>query len=99
MLKKQLISLSLVLACILFVAGCEKEVIYEKGLPEDSPAFKEFMRHELGSSTDLTLSYQGQSYLMMRSDTKGLRYYKYTDEQLRNSYKPIFSVKKIFPKS
>ncbi|NPC94626.1 hypothetical protein HOO54_20950 [Bacillus sp. WMMC1349] len=101
-MKKRLISLSLVLACSLFITGCEKDkvedTIYKKGLPEDSLAFKEFMRNNLGlSSEDITLSHQGHSYLMTRSDTDKIRYFKYTDEQLHNSYKPIFSVKKDFP--
>ncbi|MDA1476871.1 hypothetical protein [Bacillus changyiensis] len=91
MLKKLLIGLSIVLVCSLFITGCGKEVTYEKGIPKDSPAFKEFMIHELRSSFDKTLSHQGHSYLMMRGDPDKFFYYKITDKQLQNIYKPIFS--------
>ncbi|MDA7025203.1 hypothetical protein PJ311_01110 [Bacillus sp. CLL-7-23] len=100
MFKKKLISLSLILIYSLFITGCGKEkieeVTYAKGLPENSPAFREFMRHELRSSFDKTLSHQGHSYLMMRGDPDGFFYYKITDKQLQNIYKPIFSVKENY---
>ncbi|NPC94624.1 hypothetical protein HOO54_20940 [Bacillus sp. WMMC1349] len=100
MLKKRWISLSLVLACTLFITACGKdkfdEATYKKGMPEDSPAFKEFMIHELRSSFDKTLSHQGHSYLMMRGDPDEFFYYKITDKQLQNIYKPIFSVKENY---
>ena len=72
-----------------------EEVIYVKGMPkEDSPAFKEFMRHELDLVSEATLNYQDHIYTIMRSDKEGLRYYKYTDKELMDLYKPIFSAKK-----
>ncbi|UIN46093.1 hypothetical protein M8181_20800 [Bacillus licheniformis] len=99
MIKKRFISLSALIVLLLVITGCGKDdvqgVIYEKGLPkEDNPAFKEFMRYELGLARDATLSYQDHTYTIMRSDVDGLRYYQYTDEELQNFYSPLFSAKK-----
>ncbi|OMI30743.1 hypothetical protein BTA31_01420 [Bacillus haynesii] len=98
MIKKRFVSFSIIIL-LLVITGCGKddvqEVIYKKGLPkEDSPAFGEFMRHELDLATDATLNYQDHIYTIMRSDKAGLRYYKYTDKELMDLYKPIFSAKK-----
>ncbi|MCI4127623.1 hypothetical protein [Bacillus haynesii] len=98
MKKRWLICSSIFIVCLLVVTGCGKddvhEVIYEKGLPkEDSTAFKEFMRHEFGFPDDITLRVQDSIYTMMSSQKNGIRYYTYTDKQLKNSYKPIFSTK------
>ncbi|GIN76378.1 MULTISPECIES: hypothetical protein [Bacillus] len=98
MTKKRFVSFSVIIL-LLVITGCGKgdvqEVIYKKGLPkEDSPAFGEFMRHELDLATDATLNYQDHIYTIMRSDKEGLRYYKYTDKELMDLYKPIFSAKK-----
>ncbi|NPC94649.1 hypothetical protein HOO54_21065 [Bacillus sp. WMMC1349] len=102
MIKKNLFLV--ILLCIGFVwlviSSYEKdpyeEVIYKKGLPkEDSPAFKEFLRNHLGSSTDITLRYQDHTYTMARDDIDdGLQFYKYTDKQLYNRYKSVFSMRK-----
>ncbi|MEC0722245.1 hypothetical protein P8882_18510 [Bacillus haynesii] len=97
MTKKMFISFSVIIL-LLMVTGCGKddvqEVIYENGLPkEDSTAFKEFMRHEFGFPDDITLRVQDSIYTMMSSQKNGIRYYTYTDKQLKNSYKPIFSTK------
>ncbi len=98
MKKRWFICSSIFIVCLLVITGCGKddvqEVIYEKGLPkEDSPAFKDFMRHEFGFPDDITLRVQDSIYTMMSSQKNGIRYYTYTDKQLKNSYKPIFSTK------
>ena len=97
MTKKRFISFSVIIL-LLMITGCGKDDIqavnYEKGLPkEDSPAFKEFMRNEFGFPDDITLRVQDSIYTMMSSQKNGIRYYTYTDKQLKNSYKPIFSTK------
>ncbi|WP_229078698.1 hypothetical protein [Bacillus paralicheniformis] len=99
MKKRWFICSSIFILCLLVIIGCGKddiqEVIYEKGLPnEDSPAFKEFMRHELGLTRDVTLSDENHTYTIMRSDKKGLRYYQYTDKELEDFYSPFLSAKK-----
>ncbi|MED2942272.1 hypothetical protein P4282_07170 [Bacillus swezeyi] len=98
MIKKRFMSIGVLIVFLLVITGCGKdnvqEVIYKKGLPKDSPAFREFMRHELDLATDATLSYQGHTYTIMRSDKKGLRYYQYTDEELEDFYRPFLSAKK-----
>ena len=97
MVKKQFVSISIVLIFLMLVTGCGKDdegVIYKKGLPKDSPAFREFMRHELDLATDATLSYENHTYTIMRSDKKGLRYYQYTDKELEDFYSPFLSAKK-----
>jgi len=98
MVKKLSLGISVImLLFLLAITGCGsdevEEVIYEKGLPEDSPAFKEFMRHELYLATDATLSYQDHTYTIMRSDVDGLRYYQYTDKELEDFCNPLFSEK------
>ncbi|MEC1021066.1 hypothetical protein [Bacillus paralicheniformis] len=98
MKKRWFIYSSIFFVCLLVITGCSKddvhEVIYEKGLPkEDSPVFKEFMRNEFGFPDDITLRVQDSIYTMMSSQKNGIRYYTYTDKQLKNSYKPIFSTK------
>ncbi|MDA1476873.1 hypothetical protein [Bacillus changyiensis] len=49
--KKTIDKLKSIIGITLFITACGKdkfeEVTYKKGLPEDSTAFKEFMRHEL----------------------------------------------------
>ncbi|MCY8065754.1 hypothetical protein MOF05_00910 [Bacillus haynesii] len=100
MKKKGFISIFfLIVFLLLATTGCGKddvqEAIYKKGLPkEDSPAFREFMRHELDLATDATLSYQNSTYTIMRSDKKGLRYYQYTDQELDDFYSPFLSANK-----
>ncbi|MEC0722243.1 hypothetical protein P8882_18500 [Bacillus haynesii] len=99
MKKRWFMYLGIFIICLLVISGCGKddvqEVIYKKGLPkEDSPAFSELMRHELDLATDATLNYQDHIYTIMRSDKAGLRYYKYTDNELIDLYKPIFSAGK-----
>ncbi|MEC0761208.1 hypothetical protein P8898_02440 [Bacillus haynesii] len=100
MKKKGFISIIFLMVLLLLtISGCGKddvqEVIYEKGLPkEDSPAFREFMRHELDLATDATLSYENHTYTIMRSDKKGLRYYQYTDKKLEEFYISFLSAKK-----
>ncbi|MCY7752122.1 hypothetical protein MOB25_02040 [Bacillus haynesii] len=99
MKKRWFINLGILIIGLLVITGCGKddvqEVIYEIGLPkEDSPAFKEFMRHELDLATDATLSYENHTYTIMRSDKKGLRYYQYTDEDVEYFYKTFLSAKK-----
>ncbi|MCY9215092.1 hypothetical protein [Bacillus haynesii] len=99
MKKRWFINLGILIIGLLVITGCGKddvqEVIYEIGLPkEDSPAFKEFMRYELDLVRDATLSYQDHTYTIMRSNIDGLRYFKYTDKKLQNSYRSIFSTKK-----
>ncbi|NPC94648.1 hypothetical protein HOO54_21060 [Bacillus sp. WMMC1349] len=105
MIKKILLIIVLLIGSVwVFISSNEKdpyeEVIYKKGLPkEDSPAFKEFLRNDLGSSTDVTLRYQDDTYTMVRSGIEGLTFYKFTDKQLRNSYKPVFSIRENFEKN
>ncbi|PSS52495.1 hypothetical protein [Bacillus licheniformis] len=100
MKKKGFISIFfLIVFLLLATTGCGKddvqEAIYKKGLPkEDSPAFREFMRHELDLATDATLSYQNSTYTIMRSDKKGLRYYQYTDQEVDDFYSPFLSANK-----
>ncbi|MCY7913877.1 hypothetical protein [Bacillus haynesii] len=82
----------------MILTSCRKdqyeEVIYVKGMPkEDSPAFKEFMRHELDLVNDATLNYQDHTYTIIRSDVDGLRYYQYTNKELEDFYNPLFSEK------
>ncbi|MDA1476869.1 hypothetical protein [Bacillus changyiensis] len=105
MIKKILFIILLLIGSVwVFIVNNEKdpyeEVIYKKGLPnEDSPAFKEFLRNDLGSSKDVTLRYQDHTYTMVRSGLGGLRFYKFTDKQLQNSCKPVFSIQKNFEKN
>ncbi|MCY7769301.1 hypothetical protein MOB66_04675 [Bacillus haynesii] len=99
MVKKKFLNLCVLMVCVLVITGCGKdnvqEVIYEKGLPkEDSPAFKEFMRYELDLVREATLSYQDNTYTVIRSDKTGLRSYQYTDDELQDFYKPLLSAKK-----
>ncbi|MCY7769304.1 hypothetical protein MOC74_02565 [Bacillus haynesii] len=103
MKKRWVICISIFIVCLLVIAGCGKddvqEVIYEKGLPkEDSPAFKEFMRYELGLARETTLSYQDHAYTITRSTKKGIQYYKYTDKELEDFYKPFFLAKRDLSK-
>ncbi|MFO6496729.1 hypothetical protein ACINLD_10915 [Bacillus sp. z60-11] len=98
MMKYRLLSLSVLIVLLVVITGCGKddyqEVVYKKGLPkENSPAFKEFMRHELDLVSDATLNYQNHTYTIMRSDVDGLRYYQYTSKELEDFYNPLFSEK------
>ncbi|MDA7025204.1 hypothetical protein PJ311_01115 [Bacillus sp. CLL-7-23] len=90
--------LLMVIAFMLALTSGEKskyeEVIYKLGLPqEDSPAFKEYMRNQIGTNhaEDTTLTFQDHAYIMMRSDEGKVKYYKYTDEHLQRLYKEQFS--------
>jgi len=100
MKKKGFIGILLLMVFLLLATtGCGKddvqEVIYEKGLPkEDSPALREFMRHELYLTRNETLSYKNHIYTIMRSDKTGLRYYQYTDKELEDFYSSFLSAEK-----
>jgi len=104
MVKKLPLGISVImLLFLLAITGCGKddvqEVVYKKGMPkEDSPSFKEFMRYELGLARETTLSYQDHAYTITRSTKKGIQYYKYTDKELEDFYKPLFLAKKDLSK-
>ncbi|NPC94625.1 hypothetical protein HOO54_20945 [Bacillus sp. WMMC1349] len=96
-MKKRLISLSLVLACTLFITACGKdkfeEVTYKKGFPKEaSDGLIEFMKHTLTRSTDQKLF--GKNGITVFSTAainqkQDIHYSQYTKDQLIEYYKPL----------
>ncbi|MCY8671558.1 hypothetical protein MOD83_10180 [Bacillus haynesii] len=96
MIKKQFLSAGLFLGFLLLITGCKDQssTKYEVGFPkEDSPALMEFMRNKLDDPEDITLSHQDHTYIKARNNKDGFRYFKYTEEQLKSIYQPMFSAK------
>ncbi|MDA1476874.1 hypothetical protein [Bacillus changyiensis] len=99
MFKKRLISLSLILIGSLFIAGCGKEkieeVTYKKGFPkEDSRGLTELMKHYLSEeSTDQEIIRKDGIILFstLGNQRKDIQYFKYTEDQLKQYYKPILT--------
>ncbi|NPC94651.1 hypothetical protein HOO54_21080 [Bacillus sp. WMMC1349] len=99
MLKKRFISLSLILACSLLITACGKdkfeEVTYKKGFPkEDNPGLTELMKHYLSEeSTDQEIIRKDGSILFstLGNQRKDVQYFEYTEDQLKQYYKPILT--------
>ncbi|MGX1724699.1 hypothetical protein, partial [Bacillus haynesii] len=100
MVKKGFISLYILLICLLVVTACGEnehhEVTYEKGFPkEDSRPLMEFMKHYLSEDTDQEIQRVNGSVLFSTLDNqrRDIEYFKYTEKQLKEYYKPMFTEK------
>ncbi|MFT0801891.1 hypothetical protein VSK91_09275 [Bacillus swezeyi] len=100
MVKKRLRSLSVLIVFLLVITGCGKdqyqEVTYKKGFPkEDSRGLTEFMKSYLTGSTDQKILEMNDVTLFSTVNHQGqaIRYFKYTQDQLKEYYKPMFTAK------
>ncbi|WP_065644357.1 hypothetical protein [Bacillus paralicheniformis] len=100
MVRSGFVSLYILLICLLVVTACgEKEhheVTYEKGFPkEDSRPLMEFMKHYLSEDTDQEIQRVNGSVFFSTLDTqrRDIEYFKYTENQLKDYYKPMFTEK------
>ncbi|MEC0762641.1 hypothetical protein P8898_09810 [Bacillus haynesii] len=101
MKKRHIICLSVVMVFLLAATGCGKddiqEVIYKKGLPEeDSRGLTEFMKSYLTGSTDQKILEVNDVTLFSTVNHQGqaIRYFQYTQDELKEYYKPLFTAKK-----
>ncbi|MGG0837977.1 hypothetical protein ABE057_12490 [Bacillus paralicheniformis] len=101
MKKRWVICSSIFIVCLLVITGCGKdqnqEITYKKGFPkEDSRGLTEFMKSYLTGSTDQKILEVNDVTLFSTVNPQGqaIRYIQYTQDQLKEYYKPLFTAKK-----
>ncbi|NPC94650.1 hypothetical protein HOO54_21075 [Bacillus sp. WMMC1349] len=99
-MKKRSIILNLIMIFALFITGCKnkiEEATYEKGFPkEDSRGLAEFMKHHLyEESTDQEIIRKDGNILFstLGNQRTDIQYFKYTEDQLKQYYKPMLTAK------
>ncbi|OLO17975.1 hypothetical protein BKP29_0218015 [Bacillus licheniformis] len=101
MIRKRFINLTALIVLLLVITGCGKdqnqEITYKKGFPkEDSRGLTEFMKSYLTGSTDKKILEENDVTLFSTVNHQGqaIRYFQYTQDQLKVYYKPLFTAKK-----
>ncbi|MBU8737570.1 hypothetical protein [Bacillus licheniformis] len=101
MIRKRFINLTALIVLLLVITGCGKdqnqEITFKKGFPkEDSRGLTEFMKSYLTGSTDKKILEENDVTLFSTVNHQGqaIRYFQYTQDQLKVYYKPLFTAKK-----